>query len=139
MSDIDQLLTDAAKAILIAARPTALPSTVAIRAEHDTDPVERPYIAFAIEDAESRHPSLRVGSIELRLHVQVDDTDGPTAAAWHKAAADFFRENPASLAATLAPHGLDLKKLVPGTGLDQQEENRGRLYIMPFLFVVEKR
>lgn len=139
MSDIDQLLTDAAKAILIAARPAALPSSVTIRAEHDTDLVERPYIAFAIDDAESRHPSLRVGSLELRLHVQVDDTDGPTASAWHKAATDFFRENPASLAATIAPHGLHLKKLVPGTGLDQQEENRGRLYIMPFLFVVEKR
>jgi hypothetical protein len=138
MSEIDHLLTEAAKAVLTAARPEALPETVAIRGEGDTDTMLRPVIVFAIGEAESRHPRVRVGRLDVKLHVRVDDVTAEQSAAWHEAATGFFRENPAALAATLAPHGLLLQKLVAGTGMDALEENRGRIHTMPFLFVVRR-
>ena len=138
MSDIDSTITAAIIAILTAARPDGLPEQVALATEHDTGTLERPYLEAAFDGGESPHPRLRQGVLIMRLRTRADEQTGPEAAGWLRAAVDFFIENPAALRATLLPHGLKLRKLVPAGFSDTEEEDRGRVHEQQWRVVVER-
>lgn len=133
--EIDQLTTEAVKAILIAAAPAGLPSTVSIVAEHDREPAARPYLEVAME-SEQQHPRQWRGALRLRLRVRADDQEPATSAAWHRIAVTWLFENSASIAATLAPYGLGVLKFVPRGYDDSEESARGRAYVQEFLIIL---
>ena len=137
MSDIDRLLSSAVKAILNADRPAGLPSLVTVRAMDDKAPLERPYLLARCESGSTPHPKIRQTVLVLRLRTRADEQDGEVSAGWHKAAVDYFRENSASLYTTLLPHGLQLLKFNPGAFLDEEEDDRGRIYEQRWNVVME--
>lgn len=133
--EIDQLITSAIKAILTAAAPAGLPVTVPIVAEHDKEPSGRPYLEVAM-DAERQHPRQWKGGLTIRLRVRADEQDPATAAAWHRSACAWLEGNSASIAATLAPHGLAVIRFVPAGYEDAEETARGRAYAQAYLIIV---
>ena len=120
----DSLISAAVKAILLADLPPQIPETVTIRAMDDTEPQQRPDLVAFCEDGSSPHPQLRQTTLVLRLRIREDETTAEEAQTWHAAAVDYFRANPASLSATLAPHGITLVKFVLGDYADNAVAGR---------------
>jgi hypothetical protein len=114
----DSLIASAVKSILLADRPAAIPAAVAIRAMDDADAQQRPELIAFCEDGTSPHNQLRQTTLVLRLRIRDDETTADEAKDWHAAAVDYFRRNPAALAATLRPHGIHLIKFTLGDYAD---------------------
>jgi len=127
MTPIDQTLSQAVKAILTAA-PIGLDSSITIRASGDQEPIERPSLFAFCEDGTTPHPLLRKTTLVLRLRTRADEVTPGTGAEWHKLAADWLTANPASLRATLAPHGLQLTRFTAQSFTDTPEGERGHEY-----------
>ncbi len=128
MPDTDLLIAASAKAILLADRPAGLHESVAIRSFGDIEAQQRPDLVAFCEDGESPHAVLRQTTLVLRLRVRDDETPAEDAAAWHAAAVDYFRQNPAALAATLLPHGITLTKFSLGPYSDNATTGRATEY-----------
>lgn len=120
----DSIIAAAVKAILYADRPWQIPDTVKLCAMDDTEPQQRPELVAFCEDGTSPHPQLRQTTLVLRLRVREDETSADEAKTWHSAAVDYFRTNPAALAATLAPHGFTLVRFSLGDYSDNATNGR---------------
>lgn len=126
MNSTDQLLSEAVKAILIAA--AEIDPAVSIRASGDQNPVERPYLVSFCEDGTTPHPQLRKTTLVLRMRTRADETPAGQGAAWHQQAVDFLKRNPAALHATLLPHGYQLTHFTAQSFTETPEEERGHEY-----------
>jgi len=137
MKQVNHLLPEAVKAILIAVHLPELPVDLSFLAGDDIEALERPYLRVACDGGTAMHPRLWAGDLVVSLHTRVDETTDEEAALWHAAAADFLTAHSASVAATLEPYDLDVKKMNPSGSTEAVASARGREYSQTWKLVIE--
>lgn len=134
----NQIIIGALGSILRAARPAALPDTVQIVTEGDTEPLVRPYMVFESGASQELHPRLQRVGVTMTLHTRADEQTDDVAGGWVQAASDALLANAGSLHSTVFPHGWRVKKLTGATGEDGEEPDRARRYASNFSVWAER-
>ena len=134
----NQIIISALGSILRATRPAALPDTVQIATEGDTEPLVRPYIVFESGDSQELHPRLQRVGVTMTLHTRADEQTDDVAGGWIQAASDTLFANAGSLHSTVFPYGWRVKKFTGTTGDDGEEPDRARRYAFNFSVWAER-
>lgn len=124
MNAAEQRLTAAVRDLLESHRPDGLPAGFTIRAEHDSEKLERPYLVISADNGETPHPAMRKLSLILTTRRRTDDeTTGP-AKELHQRCVNALEQNLPALATALAAVQLRLRKLVPGPTSEEIVDGR---------------